>query len=264
VILFLPKLLAAARVLFRGKERRGYGGALRFLASLATEFLASAIFAPIRMVFHTRFLVLTALGRTIGWRSPERSEHGTTWGDAFRHQGFDTVVASAWGLFVYWMNPDYFWWLTPIVVALVLSVPLSILASRVRFGDRLRRIGLLRVPEETSPPPELVELAESLRGAETARAALPELQRDGFVRAVVDPTTSALHRALRGVRRSLKPSIRDERSALVAKALAEGPEALDAAEKRVLLSDADLMGILHRRVWQLADDLQATRWGIPT
>ena len=83
------------------------------------------------------------------------------------------------------------------------------------------------------------------------------------MRAVVDPTTNALHRALRGVRRSLKDTIRDERSALV-EALAEGPDALSAAEKRVLLSDADLMGILHRRVWQLADDEQAARWGIPT
>ena len=214
------------------------------------------------MVFHTRFLVLTALGRTIGWRSPQRSDDGTTWGDAIRHHWFDTVVASAWGLFVYWLNPDYFWWLTPIVVALVLSVPLSILASRVRFGDRLRRLGLLRVPEETRPPAELVELAETLLAAEAARAALPELQRDGFLRAVVDPTVNALHRALRGVRRSLKPSIRSERDAFFDRALADGPDALSAAEKRVVLSDAELMGALHRRVWQLSDREQAARWGI--
>jgi membrane glycosyltransferase len=264
VILFLPKIIAALRVLMRGSERRAYGGAFRFLASLATEFLASAIFAPIRMVFHTRFLVLTALGSTVGWRSPKRSEGGTTWGDAIRYHWVDTVVASAWGLTVFYINPNYFWWLTPIVVALVLSVPLSVLASRVRFGDRLRRIGLLRVPEETSPPPEIAELLATVETDEATRAALPPLRRDGFVRAVVDPTTSALHRALRGVRRSLKPSIRDERSALVAKALARGPDALTASEKRVLLSDADLMGILHRRVWQLADDPQAARWGIPT
>ena len=46
VTLFLPKVLAALRVLVRRSERRGYGGTLRFLASLATEVLASAIFAP--------------------------------------------------------------------------------------------------------------------------------------------------------------------------------------------------------------------------
>jgi membrane glycosyltransferase len=119
------------------------------------------------------------------------------------------------------------------------------------------------VPEETSPPPEIAELLATVAGDEAARAELPPLRRDGFVRAVVDPTTSALHRALRGVRRSLKESIRDERSALVEKALSEGPDALSAAEKRVLLSDADLMGILHRRTWQLADDAEAARWGIP-
>jgi membrane glycosyltransferase len=264
VILFLPKLLAALRVLLRGEERRAWGGGFRFLASLATEFLASAIFAPIRMVFHTRFLAMTALGRTVAWRSPQRSEDGTTWGDALRYHGLDTVLASAWGILVYWLNPDYFWWLTPIVAALVLSVPLSVLASRVRFGDRLRRIGLLRVPEETTPPPELRDLAASLEAAEAARAALPEIQRDGFLRAVVDPTVNALHRALRGVRRSLKPSIRDERRRLRARAIEEGPQALDATARRVLLSDADTMGALHREVWQLSDPAAAARWGIPT
>jgi membrane glycosyltransferase len=264
VILFLPKLLAALRVLLRGEERRGYGGLLRFLASLLTEMLASAIFAPIRMVFHTRFLLLTAFGRTVGWRSPTRHEGGTTWGDALRYHWVDTVWASAWGLSVYWLNPNYFWWLTPIVVALVLSVPLSVLASRVRFGDRLRRIGLLRVPEETSTPPVLAELATLLADAERARDALPPLLRDGFVRAASDPTLNALHRALRGVRRSLKPSIRSERRALLDRALAEGPDALGPKERRVLLSDAELMGILHRRLWQLADPGQAARWGIPT
>jgi membrane glycosyltransferase len=261
VILFLPKLLAASRVLLRRDARRGHGGGFRFLGSLATEFVASAIFAPIRMVFHTRFLVMTALGRTVAWRSPQRSEGGTTWSDALRYHWLDTVVASAWGLLVYWLNPDYFWWLTPIVTALVLSVPLSVLASRVRFGDRLRRAGLLRVPEETSPPPELVELAEGLRAAEEAREALPPLQRDGFIRAAVDPTVNALHRALRGIRRSFKPSIRQQRRALLERALAEGPDALDAGEKRVLLSDAELMGTLHRQVWQLPEP-RARRWGI--
>ena len=84
------------------------------------------------------------------------------------------------------------------------------------------------------------------------------------MRAVVDPTVNALHRALRGVQRRFKPSIRDERQALLARALAEGPAALTLTEKRVLLSDAELMGQLHRQVWQLSDAAKAARWGIPS
>jgi len=30
----------------------------------------------------------------------------------------------------------------------------------------------------------------------------------------------------------------------------------------VLLSDAELMGALHRGVWQIADAARAARWGI--
>lgn len=262
VTLFLPKLLAAARVLWRREARRGYGGAGRLLASLLTEIVASAIFAPIRMVFHTRFLVTTALGRSVSWKSQQRADAETTWRDAIRYHGLDTVVASAWGLLVYWLNPDYFWWLTPIVGALVLSVPFSVLASRVRFGDRLRRAGLLRIPEEAEPPFELAELARRLEDAEAERAGLPAAHRDGFVRAVIDPTVNALHRALRGERRHLKPSIRADRRALLDRALAEGPAALSDADKRVLLADADLMGALHRKVWELADPPRAARWGL--
>ena len=32
----------------------------------------------------------------------------------------------------------------------------------------------------------------------------------------------------------------------------------------MLLSDAELMGELHRRVWQLSDAAKAARWGIPS
>ena len=39
---------------------------------------------------------------------------------------------------------------------------------------------------------------------------------------------------------------------------------LSADEKRVLLGDAELMGRLHRMVWQIADEKRAARWGIPS
>jgi membrane glycosyltransferase len=262
VALFLPKILAVLRIFLRREDLRGFGGPFRLVASLLTEIVSSAIFAPIRMVFHTRFLVTTALGRIVSWTSQQRADHETSWRDALRYHGLDTLVAGGWGLLVYWLNPNYFWWLTPIVGALVLSVPFSVLASRVRFGDRLRRLGLLRVPEETAPPFELAELARHLEAAEATNARLPAALRDGFVRAVIDPTVNALHRALRGERRLLKESIREDRRALLERAIADGPAALSPGDKRILLADADLMGALHRAVWELADPTRATRWGL--
>src|SRR4030095_8308879 len=93
------------------------------------------------------------LGRRGGGRSQERDETHTSWREAIRHHGLDTVVATGWGTLLFWLNPGYFWWVTPIIGALILSVPVSVFASRVRPGDRARRLGLFLIPEDAEPPP---------------------------------------------------------------------------------------------------------------
>ena len=262
-ILFLPKLLAIALVLLRGVSRP-FGGFFRLLASALLEVLISTLLAPVRMVFHARFVVANLFGRTVAWKSPPRGDHETRWREALRHHGFDTLWASAWAAGVFALNPDYFWWLTPIVLALVLSIPVSVLTSRVQLGDRARRAGLFRIPEETCPPPEISDVESTLANA-SAAAKDPELPGlDGFVRAVVDPVVNAVHCALLGGTRGGRPGLRAARFALATRALAEGPDALSDDERRVLLADVEPMIALHRGVWQLADDARAARWGIPT
>jgi membrane glycosyltransferase len=257
-ILFLPKVLAILLVVARGGAR-AFGGIGRLVASALLEVLVSTLLAPVRMVFHTRFVFSNLLGRTVAWSSPPRGDRETTWREALRFHAFDTLWASAWAIGVFALNPSYFWWLTPIVTALVLSVPVSVWTSRVGLGERARAAGLFLIPEESSPPPELVDVERETARAEAARAALPAAERDGFVRAAVDPVVNAVHCALVGGTRGGKAGLRAARHALVERALAEGPAALDAGERRVLLADVDPMIQLHRGVWRLPD---AQRWGI--
>ena len=153
VLLFLPKLLAILLIWLGRREARAYGGLARLSLSVLLEILVSSLLAPIRMAFHTRFVLTNLLGRTVGWGSSGREEAETGWSQALRHHGFDSLVASVWGAGLYWLNPGYFWWVTPIIGALLLSVPLSVVLSRVRLGDVTRRWGFFRIPEETVPPP---------------------------------------------------------------------------------------------------------------
>jgi len=262
LILFLPKLLSIVLIAAK-RSTRGFGGVGRLALSVVLEIVLSSLLAPIRMVFHSRFVLLNLLGRTVGWRSQARGDDETTWGEALRQHWLDMVAAIAWAATLLRLNPHYFWWVTPIIGALVLAVPVSVLTSRARLGDLTRRWRLFLIPEEHDPPPELrdlgVRLAEALRRA----AARPGPERDGFVRAAVDPATNALHRALlRGPRR-LRPTIRASREALVARALADGPASLVPDERRVLLLDPDATDALHRRVWALPERAQAARWGRP-
>jgi membrane glycosyltransferase len=215
------------------------------------------------MVFHSRFVVQNLLGRTVTWRTGESEGNETGWGEAIRHHGFDTLFASAWGLSLFWLNPNYFWWVTPIIGALILSIPFSVYASRLRLGDQTRAAGLFRIPEETAPPPELRDLEDNLDAAERKTAALPPREADGFVRAVVDPFVHALHRALLGRIRHPRPAITAVRQALVARALAGGPAELSVRERRIVLSDPALVDRLHAAVWALPDRDRAATWGRP-
>jgi membrane glycosyltransferase len=261
MILFLPKVLSVLMIIVKTRNAREFGGGARLTLSMVLEILISSLFAPISMVFHSRFVVANLLGRTVAWRSQGREDNETGWDEALRHHGFDTIFASAWGASLYWLNPDYFWWVTPIIIALILSVPVSVLASRVSLGNRTRRWKLFLTPEESNPPPELRDLAHDLEIHEAAEARRPAPDGDGFVRAVVDPYVNALHRALLRAPRSVKASIRARRDRLLERAVADGPGRLDIQERKLLLSDPRLTSALHARVWELADAERARRWG---
>jgi len=258
-ILFAPKFLAAALALRQDRARR-FGGPAKLAASLTLELLLSALFAPIRMMFHARFVAATWLGRAVTWRSQGREDAELSWKDGLRYFGLDTAVGAAWGFGVHRLAPDYFQWLIPIVAALVLSVPLAVLASRVKLGERLRTLGLLLIPEEKTPVPELEELGRELLAARSAEARRVRLSaRDGFVRAVTDPCTNALHSQLLGGDRRWEPSRRGRREALRSWALMSGPQGLGPAERRALLGDGQAVRELHREVWQL-EGAAAGRW----
>jgi len=141
-------------------------------------------------------------------------------------------------------------------------VPTSVLASRVRLGERARRRRLFLIPEESEPTHELRDLYELHRGALEKLNGL-EAEKDGFVRAVVDPYVNAVHRGLLGQPRSLTAAIREARRSILQRALADGPKSLETPQRRILLLDAELSADIHRRVWNLSDRVRARRWGRP-
>jgi membrane glycosyltransferase len=257
MILFVPKLLSVVLITVHGEARR-YGGVLRLLASVVLDVLLSSLLAPIRMAFHSRFVFTNLIGRTVVWRSQTREDAETSWRDAIRAHGFDTVFASAWGVALYWLNPDYFWWVLPIIGALVLSVPVSVMASRVSSGERARELGLFLTPEETDPPAEIRAVAERLAAAPGPGG------RDDFAAAVVDPYLNALHRALLRPLRKLRTSLRAAHLALLDEVFRKGPSVLTPADRRALLRHPDLVAELNRRAWDEDVPERAARWNLPS
>ncbi len=255
-VLLLPKVLGVILAQLRG-EVAGFGGMGSLLRSVLLETLATALFAPIRMAFYSRFVVLNLLGRSVDWQGSADELRETSWRQALRRHGADTLVACVWALAIRWLHPAAFWWLAPVAGALVLSVPLSVLATRVSLGSRARTAGWLTTPEERQPPREVRDLEAELAGGPPRR-----FHWRGFVGAVVDPLLNAVHTALLRGPRSLAPGVRQARRDLLERAADAGPGALRDPEKRVVLLDARLLLDLHERVWRLEDSAAASRWGV--
>ena len=261
IILFMPKLFSIFLILLKKGQVRKYGGILRLFASLGLEVFLSALFAPVRMLFHSKFVFITLLGRQVGWGPQQRSDLGTGWLEAIRFHGFGTLLAMIWAAALFFINRSFFWWNSPIFVPLLLSIPLSVWSSRASVGRAFRTLGLLLIPEELNQPQELKSIEESFASEQRNFASSP--RAGGFVKAIVNPVVNAVHLGLlRNKQRNLSPAVASGRAGLLKKALSLGPISLSPKEKRIILYDPLLVQDLHRRVWETSDDKIAKSWGI--
>jgi len=241
-LLFLPKLLGVLLVCI--KDARQYGGRLQVLASMLLEMLFSMLLAPVRMMFHTRFVIAAFLGWALHWKSPPRGDAQTHLGEALAKHGFDMLVGVAWVAGIYMLSPAFLPWLAPIAGGLILSGPISIVSSRVSLGRWCRRVSLFLIPEEIAPPVELQATARHQNNTPPVST---------FNDAVTDPVINALAcaagRGGNGQRLSLK---------LIKTLAASGPASVSEVQKAMLLDNRSALSQLHFEVWSSSETLN--RW----
>jgi membrane glycosyltransferase len=239
-LLFFPKILSMVIVLKRGA--RSFGGGWRYGISMVGEMLVSALLAPVRMLFHTQFVLAAVAGHSVQWKSPPRGDAETSWGEAFLRHGWQAVLGLAWIGIVYWLDPNHVWWLLPVAGALVVAIPLSVLLSRASLGRAFRRLGLFLAPEEVQGCREIQQ---------TARLARASRKTVDVVAAVVDPLINAQLGAL-APRREAAGAVQSLNARIIDVALAQGVAALSQRERLALMDDAHALSILHHRVWSSA------------
>ena len=258
LLLFLPKVVSVVVTLGRKEETERFGGRRRLVASAIVETLLSAMLAPINMAFHSKFVLFTLLGQGVSWVTQRRGAEGdgTDWREAILTHGGHSVFGLVWGISSYIISPPFFLWLSPVIVPLVFSIPLSILLSKASFGRGTRAMGLFLIPEETSPPYELKRLHQNLTECYRHLPPIEPLRADyGLLQAVLDPYVNALHVALLRQRRSSEEA-REWFAQLRERVLRDGPAKLTVKEKMALLLDAESMIALHRDLWSTpAEDL---------
>ncbi len=261
LLLFLPKILGLLTLAQDPTESRRFGGVGRTALSTLCEVVISTLLAPIAMLFNTKFVVFTLMGQGVSWVTQKRgADDGTDWREAILTHGEQTVFGVIWGISSFILLPAFFWWLSPVLAGLILSIPLSIALSKVSYGDTAKRLGLFLTPEEVVEPELLRKLRRNLAQCYQHLQPLESLRGDyGLMQAVVDPYVNAVHVSLLRQRRPSEES-RDYFSQLRQRLLHEGPVRLTSKEKMALLLDAESMIWLHEELWRRPSSALADWW----
>ena len=238
-LLLAPKVLSLVALVIRGEAHR-FGGAARLFASAVIEFFHSLLLAPVRMLFHTQFVLAALTGWRLDWKSPPRDDASTPWREAVARHGVHTLLAIAWIAAIVATSEAFPWWLSPILAGLLLAIPLSVYTSRVRIGRALRSHGLMLTPEEGREP-------RVLREARDAGAMVAE--RLATLRAAI-ADRGTQRRVISALPPSSAPSgaKAEAEAARIERALHDGPRALAADEGLRLLSSRSALAVMHREV----------------
>lgn len=269
ILLFGPKILCLIDLMYDGERAAQFGGRLNAVTGAIAETIFSALIAPVMMLFHSQFVLMNLLGMTIGWSTQRRGAQGTSWEEAAMTHGWQTILGFAAGIGAIMVDTTLFWWLFPVLLGLWMAIPISVWTGRPNFGIDARKDGLFLIPEEVSPPPELVE----------ALNPTPYVGErfHGLTSAVLDPFLNAVHVSLlrRNRRRLLNgrkvygdnalekaPVLGDAGTgrSLAECLLRSGPEGLNEGQYITILSDIDNMLWLHRQAWLRPSSELAEWW----
>jgi membrane glycosyltransferase len=250
VMLFLPKVLALLDLRRRSEEIKAFGGWDALVGGVLLETIIFTLLAPVLMLFHTTFVVLTLARRKISWSAQRRGAAGeAVFSESVRAHWAHTVIGILGWILVDRSTPALAFWMTPIFAGLICSIPLSFFTGSLAVGRALRAKGLFVTPEESNPVPELAEIEAALAGRRPTLPPADLAENYGLMQAVLDPYVNAVHVSLLRVKGELPPASEERFVGLRQTLLRRGPEALSAGDRLALLMDADSMNALHDTIW---------------
>lgn len=250
VMLFLPKVLSLIDLRRRPEEVVAFGGWDVLIGGVLLETAIFTLLAPVLMLFHTTFVVLTLARRKISWGTQRRGAAGeAVLAESIRAHWVHTVLGIVGWIVVNRVTPALAFWMAPIFFGLICSIPLSFFTGSLAVGRALRKRGLFVTPEETAPEPELVELAARLAARRSTPPPADLADNYGLLQAVLDPYVNAVHVSLLRAKGELPPASEERFVGLREALLRRGPDALSPGDRLALLMDADSMNALHDTIW---------------
>ena len=247
-ILVAPKLFGLVLMLLDRAGSRACGGAIRLGASFLIELILSALIAPILMLVQSGSVFQILVGGDTGWNPQRRDDGSIPLRDIVRRHRWHTVLGIVAGGSAFMIATSLFLWMSPTILGLVLSIPLSWVSGSLATGLALKRFGLLLTPDEIRPP-EIVAEANALQ-RENARRGFDE--DDALLVMHADSSLRERHEAMLPHRPHRHrgefdiDQVMAEAKIIDASTISEAAAWLKPRERMVVLNDRALLNLAMR------------------
>ena len=158
VMWFSPKIASAIDILLNARLRRAFGGAGLFLVNYVIETVYSILLCPILWFGHTIFLAGLLFGREIGWIGQTRDDHAVPFTLALHNLWPHTLLGCAALVGLAMTQPAAIPYALFLAGGLALAIPFAMVTAWPWLGGLAARIGIGRLPEETTRPTVLLVL----------------------------------------------------------------------------------------------------------
>jgi membrane glycosyltransferase len=156
---FSPKIASAIDILLHPGLRRAFGGTGLFIVNCAIETVYSIVLCPILWFGHTIFLAGLLFGREIGWIGQTRDDHAVPFTLALHNLWPHTLLGcAALGLLAA-TQPAAIPYAMFLAGGPALSIPFAMMTAWPLLGSLAARVGIGRLPEETTRLAALLVLA---------------------------------------------------------------------------------------------------------
>jgi membrane glycosyltransferase len=156
---FSPKIASAIDVLLRPELRQAFGGARLFIINCAIETVYSILLCPILWFGHTIFLTGLLFGHEIGWIGQVRDDHSVPFALALRNLWPHTLLGCAALGALAMTQQAAIPYMLFLAGGLSLAIPFAMITAWPLLGSVAARVGIGRLPEETTRPAVLLALA---------------------------------------------------------------------------------------------------------
>lgn len=165
LVYLAPKIAGLLDAMLTRGEIARFGGPTRFYTSAAIELVFSFLQGAVSTIRTSIFMIGLAFGKTILWGGQRRDVAGLSWrqaaGALWPQLAFGAAVLGA----LAFISPTVLCWSLPLTAGYVLAIPFAVITAHPGLGRFMQRHGIAGIPEDFTPPPEILAVQSRKAGA---------------------------------------------------------------------------------------------------